>query len=110
MALDIKVVDGFEWDRGNSEKNKVKHNVTTTECEEIFVNLPLLLADDSKHSQEEKRYYMLGQTNKERRMFISFTIRQNKIRVISARDMNRKERATYEKELAQQKISKEENP
>jgi len=42
-------------------------------------------------------------------MFISFTIRQNKIRVISARDMNRKERATYEKELAQQKISKEEN-
>lgn len=108
--LDLKTVEGFEWDSGNSEKNKVKHNVTTNECEEIFMNLPLLLADDSKHSQDEKRYYVLGQTNKERRMLTSFTVRQNKIRVISARDINRKERATYEKELTQQEISKKENP
>jgi uncharacterized DUF497 family protein len=110
MALDLKTIEGFQWDSGNSEKNKVKHNVTTNECEEVFVNLPLLLADDSKHSQEEKRYYVLGQTNKGRRMFISFTVRQNQLRVISARDMNRKERAVYEKELTQQENSKKENP
>ena len=86
--LDIHSIDGFEWDDGNFDKNWVKHQVSNAECEEIFFNLPLLLADDTKHSQDEKRYYVLGQTNARRWLFMVFTVRENKVRVISARDMN----------------------
>lgn len=93
--IDLSKIDKFEWDDGNRTKNWVKHQVSTTECEEVFFNLPLLLADDSQHSQVEKRYYVLGQTNSGRQLFIAFTVRANKVRVISARDMNRKERQKY---------------
>jgi uncharacterized DUF497 family protein len=95
--IDLNNIDGFEWDEGNRTKNWIKHQVSTSECEELFFNLPLLFANDAQHSQEEKRFYVLGQTNAERRLFISFTIRKNKIRVISARDMSRKERQIYAK-------------
>lgn len=90
-------LDGFEWDDGNRTKNWVKHQVSTAECEEVFFNLPLLLANDVQHSQEEQRFFVLGHTNAERTLFISFTIRRNKIRVISARDMSLKERQIYAK-------------
>jgi len=96
--IDLSSLNGFEWDEGNQTKNWIKHQVSTSECEEVFFNLPLLLADDVQHSQEEKRFYVLGQTNAERKLFISFTIRTNKIRVISAREMSRKERQVYAKE------------
>ena len=69
-----------------------------TESEEVFFNLPILLLDDVKHSRDEERYYVLGQTNAGRRLFISFTIRSEKIRVISARDMSHKEREIYAQE------------
>ena len=95
--LDIQSIDGFDWDDGNIDKNWISHQVSNSECEEIFFNLPLLLADDTKHSQDEKRYYVLGQTNARRWLFIAFTVRENKIRVISARDMNRKEERVYAK-------------
>lgn len=95
--FDIHSIDGFDWDAGNMDKNRTKHQVSNSECEEPFFNLPLLLSDDIKHSQVEKRYYALGQTNDDRRLFIVFTIRENKIRVISARDMNQKEGNIYAK-------------
>lgn len=90
-------LDGFEWDDGNRTKNWIAHQVSPAECEEVFFNLPLLLANDEQHSQEEKRFYVLGHTNAGRTLFISFTIRGNKIRVISARDISRKERQIYDK-------------
>lgn len=96
--LDVQSIDGFDWDEGNIDKNWIKHQVSNSECEELFFNLPLLLADDKRHSREEIRYYALGQTNINRWLFIAFTIRDNKIRVISARDMNLKERNIYAKE------------
>jgi len=86
---------GFEWDEGNKEKNWIGHQVVYTECEEIFFNQPLVVADDILHSKKENRYYALGQTNAGRHLFISFTIRGQLIRVISARDMSRKERRVY---------------
>jgi hypothetical protein len=86
---------GFEWDEGNREKNWVSHQVTPSECEEIFFNQPLIVADDIDHSRAENRYYALGQSNAGRLLFIVFTIRKKLIRVISARDMNRKERKEY---------------
>ena len=88
----IKNCEGFLCDEGNIDKNWIKHKVARLECEEIFFNLPLLIGDDSTHSIIEKRFYALGKSKGERYLFISFTIRDNLIRVISARDMNRKER------------------
>lgn len=94
--IDLNSIVGFDWDEGNQEKNWLKHHVATSECEETFFNLPLLLQTDPSHSQAESRYFVLGQTNAGRYLFIAFTIRNDKIRVISARDMSQKERAIYE--------------
>ena len=88
---------GFEWDKGNDAKNWKKHSVSYLECEQIFFNQPLITQHDEKHSITETRYYALGRTDANRRLFVVFTIRNNLIRVISARDMNRKERKVYEK-------------
>ncbi len=86
---------GFQWDDGNSEKNWISHQVTKSECEQIFFNQPLVIGNDEKHSKVEKRYYVLGQTDTDRLLYIVCTIRQNLIRVISARDMSKKEREVY---------------
>jgi uncharacterized DUF497 family protein len=86
---------GFEWDKGNSGKNWLKHRVTPYECEQAFFNQPLIVADDEKHSQNEARYFALGQTDAKRPLFVVFTVRRHSIRVISARDMNAKEREAY---------------
>jgi len=86
---------GFDWDAGNRGKN-AKHRVSDDECEEVFFNLPLLLGSDETHSEHEDRYHVLGQTNAGRRLFIAFTKRGTLIRVISARDMTRKEQRPYD--------------
>jgi hypothetical protein len=88
---------GFDWDEGNLVKNWEKHGVTAPESEQIFFNKPLVTGSDEKHSQKEARYYSLGQTDTGRRLFVVFMIRNNLIRVISARDMSRKERRVYDK-------------
>lgn len=91
-------VTGFDWDEGNSRKNAEKHGVNQSEAEEIFFNEPLLVLEDSRHSQAEARFHALGETDDERLLHITFTLRHKGtlIRVISARDMHRKERAVYE--------------
>ena len=86
----------FEWDNANLSKNWDKHRVAHFECEEIFFNKPLVVKFDIKHSNQEIRYYGLGKTNQNRHLFIVFTIRNKKIRVISARDMNKNERKWYQ--------------
>jgi len=87
--------EGFDWDEGNAEKNWIKHNVTPSESEQVFFNRPIFVSDDTKHSKEEKRYYALGQTDEGRLLFLAFAIRKRLIRVISARNMSRKERRIY---------------
>jgi len=91
-------VTGFDWDEGNSRKNVEKHGVSQSEAEEIFFNEPLLVLEDSRHGQAEVRFHALGGADDGRLLHITFTLRQNGtlIRVISARDMHRKERAVYE--------------
>ena len=87
----------FKWDDGNKDKNWLKHQVSTTEAEEAFFDANKKLATDIIHSFEhEKRYILLGKTRLERLLFIVFTIRDNNIRLISARDLNRKEAPLYE--------------
>ena len=88
--------EGFDWDEGNIGKNWTKHRVTDWECEEVFFNQPLALASDLGHSQRENRYYALGQTDRGRRLSVSFTVRDRLIRPISARDMNVREQRIYE--------------
>jgi hypothetical protein len=91
-------VEGFDWDDGNRFKNWEKQRVATVECEELFFNRPLVVADDARHSQAAPRYYALGKTNAGRRLFIAFTVRDDLIRVISAREKSRRERRIYEQE------------
>ena len=90
---------GFDWDDHNRDKNEKKHGVTCLECEEVFFNHPLIVVKDPRHSLREKRYLALGQTRGKRLLFIAFTLRKQKIRVVSARPMSRKEREIYEKEV-----------
>ncbi len=95
--IDLALITGFDWDKGNARKND-KHGVTMVEAEQVFFNQPLLLLGDAKHSQSEARFYALGKCNNDRYLQITFTLRARGtlIRVISARDMNRKERSIYE--------------
>ena len=86
---------GFEWDKGNLDKNWLKHRVTPYECEQIFFNRPLIVAGDEKHSQSETRLFALGQTDTGRPLFAAFTVRRHLIRVISMRNMSAKEREAY---------------
>ena len=97
---------GFQWDAGNAEKNWERHGVSRTECEAVFFSQPLLVAADEQHSESEPRYFALGQTGSGRRLFVVFTIREGVVRVISARDMSRRERNIYERA---QKAAEEED-
>lgn len=99
----------FDWDEGNIEKNWEKHRVTSKEYESVFFSTPLLINFDRDHSQREKRFQALGQTSKNRKLFISFTIRRAKVRVISARPMSKKERRIYEKNKKLKSIPKFKN-
>ncbi|MBI2194828.1 MAG: BrnT family toxin [Planctomycetes bacterium] len=96
--LDLAQFIGFEWDEGNDTKNWRKHHVTREECEQVFFNRPLLLIPDVAHSQSEPRYYVLGQTDTGRELFVVFTPRGDLLRAISARDMSRSERTRYGQE------------
>ncbi len=87
---------GFQWDQGNIDKNLIKHNVENWESEQVFFNKPLLVLDDPKHSISEKRWAAFGRTDADRFLIVIFTRRGNLIRVISARDMNKKERKFYD--------------
>ena len=87
---------GFQWYTGNLEKNWLKHRVSRLEIEQVFFNRPLLVAFDDQHSQEEQRFFALGRTEFGRNLFMVFTVRHDLIRVISARDMSRRERKVYE--------------
>lgn len=91
-ALDF---EGFDWTGGNAEKNWKRHGVAPTEAEQVFFNTPLVWGSDPMHSGTERRFYALGQTDNSRALFIAFTLRGRQLRVVSARDMSRKERRAY---------------
>ena len=95
--IDLARIVGFDWDAGNARKNE-KHGVSMAEAEQAFFNAPLLMIEDTKHSAGEPRFHALGKTDEGRLLHVSFTLRGagQKIRVISARDMHRKERTIYE--------------
>jgi uncharacterized DUF497 family protein len=94
---DLDTIEGFDWDEGNARKNE-KHGVTQADTEQIFLNDPLFITPDESHSETERRYRAFGKTASGRLLTIIFTLRQNEtlIRIISARDMNAKEKRLYE--------------
>ncbi|HIJ66406.1 MAG TPA: BrnT family toxin [Candidatus Hydrogenedentes bacterium] len=96
MTNEFNNIAGFQWDEGNIDKNLVKHNVQDWECEQIFFNEPLLVLEDPAHSAREHRWAALGTTDAGRRLVVVYTRRKELLRVISARDMARKERRFYE--------------
>lgn len=85
----------FDWDEHNVHKNWRKHGVRFTECEDVFFDERLVTLPDVMHSSKEARHLALGQTREGRLLFIAFTVRADKIRVISARDMTKKEKNVY---------------
>lgn len=96
--IDLERISGFDWDGGNARKSEEKHGVSMAEAEQVFFNTPLLMLQDINHSDKELRIHALGKTDEGRTLHISFTLRKagTLIRVISARDMHRKERDIYE--------------
>ena len=96
--IDLDRIAGFDWDDGNSRKNADKHDVSQAEAESVFFNDPLIVAENSKHSEIEPRFNAFGKTAQNRLLHITFTLRHDGtlVRVISARDMHRKEKKAYE--------------
>jgi hypothetical protein len=96
--IDPDRIAGFDWDGGNSRKSADKHDVSQAEAEGVFFNDPLIVVEDSKHSETEPRFNALAKTAQSRLLHITFTLRQDGtlIRVISARDMHRKEKKAHE--------------
>jgi len=96
-VLDLDRIVGFEWNAGNRGKNLI-HDVSDGEAEQVSFSHPLLVLEDARHSARESRYHALGLTLDGRRLHVTFTLRDAgcRIRVISARDMHRKERAIYD--------------
>jgi uncharacterized protein len=95
--IDFARIIGFDWDQGNSRKSTESHQVSQSEAEQIFFNQPLFVLIDERHSGTELRWHALGVTDAGRRLHLTFTLREDdtKIRIISARDMSRKEREFY---------------
>jgi len=91
--IKLSKIVAFEWDEGNSSKNWEKHKVSQKECEYVFSHNPIVLSDLT-HSQKEDRFIAIGKVDK-RYLFIIYTIRNNCIRIISARDQNKKEKMFY---------------
>lgn len=88
---------GFDWNEANVTKNWERHRVTPEEAEDVFFHDPFVVRSDPGHSRREKRYWALGKTAQERRLFVAFTIRGTLIRVISVRDMSRRENEEYKR-------------
>jgi len=95
VKLVVRGLSGFEWDPGNWRKSELKHGVAAAEAEEVLLNDPVCQVD-TRHSDDEQRYVTLGVTNEGRRLFVALTIRRNRVRIISARPMSRREQVAYD--------------
>ncbi|MDP3917997.1 MAG: BrnT family toxin [Candidatus Woesebacteria bacterium] len=103
MQVKSKVVV-FEWDKWNLDKIYLKHGITPKEAEEVFISDDAFVTADIKHSQAEDRFIILGKTLESKNLFIVFTLRSNKTRIVSARRMHKKEVLKYDKVKKNTKI------
>ncbi len=94
--LDLSKITGFEWDKGNIDKSYQKHGITPNESEQIFTDESVQVEKDIKHQEKEERYIAIGRNTQHKILFVVFTMRKHKIRIISARAANQEERRLYE--------------
>lgn len=94
--VDLSKLFGFDWDKWNIEKSLKKHGVSPNETEELFLDESVLLIEDLKHSQKEERFIAIGETTQGTLLFAVFTVRGDRIRIVSVRKANEKERRKYE--------------
>ena len=97
--IDLSKITGFEWDKGNIDKNYQKHSITPNEAEQVFTDEGAQVEKDIKHQEKEERYIAIGKDAQNKILFVVFTLRKHKIRVISARVANQKERRLYEEQV-----------
>ena len=88
----------FEWDKQKAKINQRKHNISFEEASTVFDDPLAVNFDDPDHSTGENRYLIIGLSDQARFLFVSYTDRNNKIRLISARLVTPKERRYYERE------------
>ena len=93
--FDVRQIAGFDWDEGNLQKSEIKHGISVSEAEQVFLNAPEVMADE-KHSGGERRWLAFGRTDGRKLITCAFTVRGDLIRVISVRPMSRRERKWYE--------------
>ena len=97
--IDVSKLVGFEWDKGNIDKSYKKHEISIREAEEAFLDKQVFLQEDIKHSEKEERFIAISKTSSNKMLFSIFTIRDRKIRIISTRVANRRERGLYEEKI-----------
>ena len=93
--ISFEKINGFDWDEGNIKKNLIKHGVSCQEAEEVFLDINAIRLEDNKHSLKEQRFASIGKIISNKILIVFFTIRKNKIRIISVRDVNKKEKNLY---------------
>jgi uncharacterized DUF497 family protein len=86
----------FEWDEQKAALNKRKHGVTFEEAATVFGDSLAAIFDDEAHSAEEQREIIVGHSEKNRLLLVSFTERDDRIRIISARRATKQERINHE--------------
>jgi uncharacterized protein len=86
----------FAWDEGKAERNLLKHGVTFEEAKTVFDDPLYVDFYDPDHSQDENRYLIVGMSSQRRLLIVSYTERENSIRLISARKVTRAEQEAYE--------------
>ena len=96
MNVNLNKIVGFEWDKWNIDKSYQKHSITPNETEEVFLDEDVKIEKDLKHQEQEERYIAIGKTTENKMLFLVFTIRKDKIRVISGRQANKKEKEVYQ--------------
>lgn len=101
--VDLSKLAGFEWDKGNIDKNYIKHGITPNEAEEVFLDDDVAIERDIKHQEVEKRYIAIGKISSDKTLFVIFTGRKSKIRIISARLANKRELAIYKINLKKER-------
>lgn len=97
--LSLDKYKGFEWDKGNVDKSYQKHGISPNEAEEAFLDERAFVLRDTKHSQKEKRYLLIGKNASNKLLLVVFTLRNKKIRIVSARKANKKEKNRYVKQI-----------
>ena len=86
----------FEWDTDKAIANLKRHKVSFQEASTVFGDTLSITIVDPDHSVGEQRYIIIGSSYMERILMVSHTDRGERIRIISARELTRKERKAYE--------------